>query len=93
MTELEQRRWRTRLAACEHRAVLPWVRQVARLAQAAEDGDAYRHALRVAARLGAEVDALDADLCALDPDWAEEVLARFYAAHPDGTINWARRTS
>ena len=87
----ERERWRLWLHACEHRAVLPWVRRVAQLAQAAEEAEAWQSAVATLARLNERLDALDATLWALDPAWAQEVLGRFYALKPDGTADLARR--
>jgi hypothetical protein len=74
----ERRRWSLWLHACEHRAVLPWVRQVARLAQAAEDDAAWRGAVGTLERLHEQLDALDAMLWTLDPAWAADVLGKFF---------------
>ena len=44
--EADQRDALLWIAWCEHQAVLPYLRTIMRLAQAAEDADAYREALR-----------------------------------------------
>jgi hypothetical protein len=91
MTNHERRRWSLWVGACEHRAVLPWVRLAIRLAQAAEDDAEYRRLLRHYEGLQRQLDHIDADLWALDPDWCEEVLAKFYGRHADGSVDRARR--
>jgi hypothetical protein len=79
------------LHACEHRAVLPWIRRCLRLAQAAEDDDEYRSLVFALDVLQAQLESLDADLRARDPEVAALFLAKFYAQRPDGTPNWALR--
>jgi hypothetical protein len=91
MTQHEQRVQGLILHACEHRAVLPWVKVCIRLAQAAEDDRQYRSLLRCYGELQAQLDALDADLLALDPEAAKVFLDKCYARNPAGTPNWAKR--
>jgi hypothetical protein len=75
MTPHERRRALLWTACCMHRAVLPWVRTVLRLAQAAENDAEYRTALAVRTRLSAQLAEIEAELWRLDPDWSREVVA------------------
>jgi hypothetical protein len=91
LTAQECARWSLWLHACEHRAVLPWVRTAIRLAQTVEDGDLWTALVEREAELQAQLTALEAQLWDLDPAWAQEALGRFYAQHPDGTPDPTRR--
>jgi len=76
---------------CHCRGLLPWVHEVIRLAQAAEDDDAYREALASLAHINATIDEVDAELWALDPAWAATVLGECYAVNADGTPDRTKR--
>jgi hypothetical protein len=69
-----QRRSLLWTALVQHRAVLPWVREVLRLAQAAEDDAPYRSTQATLAWLLDETEDLEADLREHDPAWAAGVL-------------------
>jgi hypothetical protein len=91
LTVDERRRWHLWLGACEHQAVLPWVRTAIRLAQAAEDRHEWHALVERYGELDAALTAIERTLGALDPAWAARVSGRFYAEKPDGTPDLARR--
>ena len=61
-SEAEERAAILWVAWCEHQAVLPYLKVIVRLAQAAEDADAYREALRKQAVLHAQLTGLATEL-------------------------------
>ena len=59
----------------QHSAVLPWIRTVIRLAQAAEDAEAYRSALASEARCLRGKKAMAERLWEDSPHWCAEIPA------------------
>jgi hypothetical protein len=91
ITPHELRRWILWSSVLQHRAVLPWVRTCRRFAQAAEDPQEWRRLGAREAQLAATITGLEAELWAMDYDWACVVLGRWYAVHADGTPDPTRR--
>jgi hypothetical protein len=58
--------------------LLPWIKDVIRLAQAAEDDVAYREALLSLELTTALIEACEADLRALDPTWTDTAVFPWY---------------
>jgi hypothetical protein len=78
-------------SVCEHRALLPELRQQITRAQEHEDETWWRHLVTRRDRLEDQLTDLERQLWALDPAWSTDVLGRFYATHQDETPDPSRR--